>query len=123
MLRKKAIYLSILFVLFFSSMGISMVFAQPEGYPNNKPISLYIPFGAGGGSDVLGRIIVSLDYDYFKTNMVPVIKPGASGTIATDLVYHSKPDGYTLLLGAPHMVTSLLKTIQMRIKQYRRSED
>ncbi len=80
------------------------VHAQPAGYPS-KPINLVIPFAAGGGSDILARVIVSMDNEYFKTNMVPVIKPGASGTIATDYVYNSTPDGYTLLLGAPHMIT------------------
>jgi len=78
--------------------------AQPAGYPS-KPINIVIPFAAGGGSDILARVIVSMDNEYFKTNMIPVIKPGASGTVGTDYVAHSKPDGYTLLLGAPHMIT------------------
>ena len=107
MLRKKTICFSILVVLSLTILTATMVYAQPKGYPGNKPIKLYIPFPAGGGSDVLARVMVSLDYDYFKTNMVPVIKPGASGSIATDFVYHSKPDGYTLLLAAPHMITLL----------------
>ena len=105
MLRKKVICLIILVAL--SILTGAMAWAQPEGYPGNKPISMLIPFPAGGGSDILGRIIVSLDYQYFGTNVVPVIKSGATGSIATDYVYHSKPDGYTLLLGAPHMITLL----------------
>lgn len=98
--------LIVLLVVGFSFLGVSTAFSQPPGYPS-KPISLIIPFSAGGGSDIVARLIVSLDSDYFGVNMVPVIKPGASGSIATDYVYHAKPDGYTLLLGAPHMMTIL----------------
>ena len=106
MSRTKMSLLFVLLVMSITLLSGKMIYAQPPGYPS-KPINLIIPFSAGGGSDILGRLIVSLDSEYFGVNMVPVIKPGASGSIATDYVYHSKPDGYTLLLGAPHMITIL----------------
>jgi len=106
MLRKKGICFSILFLLSFTVLAGTAAFAQPKGYPS-KPISLLIPFRAGGGSDIIARGIVHLDTKYFKENLIPVIKPGASGSIATDFLYRAKPDGYTLLFGAPHMITLL----------------
>jgi len=99
-------FLVILSVLSVTILPTAMVYAQPAGYPS-KPISLIIPFKAGGGSDIIARLLVSMDADYFGVNMIPVIKPGASGSIAASYVYHSKPDGYTLLFGAPHMITLL----------------
>jgi len=76
MFRKKTICLFILLLLGVTVWSATTVFAQPKGYPS-KPISLLIPFPAGGGSDIIARGFVSLDTDYFKVNMIPVIKPGA----------------------------------------------
>ena len=106
MLKKTIRFLVVYFVLSVTVFIGAMVYAQPAGYPS-KPISLIIPFKAGGGSDIFARLIVSMDAEYFGVNMIPVIKPGASGSIATGYVYNSKPDGYTLLFGAPHMITLL----------------
>jgi tripartite-type tricarboxylate transporter receptor subunit TctC len=106
MLRKRGFCFFIFFLLSFALLAGTAAFAQPKGYPS-KPISLLIPFPAGGGSDIIARGIVHLDTKYFKVNMIPVIKSGASGSIATDFLYRAKPDGYTLLFGAPHMITLL----------------
>jgi len=106
MLKKKGVGFFIFFLLSFIILTGTVVYAQPKGYPS-KPISLLIPFPAGGGSDIIARGFVSLDTDYFKVNMIPVIKPGATGSIATDFLYRAKPDGYTLLFGSPHMITLL----------------
>lgn len=66
-------------------------------YPE-KPIRIIVPFGAGGGTDVIARVVA----DHLGRTMGTVIvenKPGAGGTIGSDAAAKSRPDGYTLLLG------------------------
>ena len=67
--------------------------AQP--YPN-KPIRLIVPLAAGGAADIVGRLLqVPLE----KALGQPIVienKPGASGTIGTELVVKATPDGHTL---------------------------
>ena len=73
--------------------------AQP--YPV-KPISLIVPFPAGGTTDVLAR---ALGQELSRSLGQPVVvesKPGAGATLGADFVAKAKPDGYTLLMGAVH---------------------
>ncbi|MFT3813993.1 MAG: tripartite tricarboxylate transporter substrate binding protein [Acidovorax sp.] len=67
-----------------------------------KPISLIVPFPAGGTTDVLARAV---GQELAKSLGQPVIvenKPGAGATVGADYVAKSRPDGYTLLMGAVH---------------------
>ena len=72
------------------------VCAQP--YPS-KPIRLVIPFGAGGNTDVVGRIVGQKVSEAIGQQILIDNRPGAGGNIATELVARSAPDGYTLLMG------------------------
>ena len=84
----------------------------PRHWPA-KPISLIVPFAAGGTTDVLARAI---GQELSKSLGQPVIvesKPGAGATLGADFVAKSKPDGYTLLMGAVHhtIATSVYKKL------------
>ncbi len=82
--------------------AISMaVTVQAQPFPS-KPISLVVPFPAGGTTDVLAR---ALGQELAKSLGQPVIvenKPGAGATLGADFVAKAKPDGHTLLMGAVH---------------------
>lgn len=69
-----------------------------EAYPN-KPLRLVIPFGAGGITDVVGRLIGQRLGEELKQTVLIDNKPGAGGAIAAQAVALAAPDGYTLLLG------------------------
>jgi tripartite-type tricarboxylate transporter receptor subunit TctC len=70
--------------------------AAAQGYPS-KPITLIIPFSAGGDSDLSGRNVAIHASKYLNNQpIVPVNRAGASGAIGTMWVKNAAPDGYTL---------------------------
>jgi len=76
--------------------------AQPAAaadYPS-RAIRLVVPFAPGGGTDVLGRIIVQRLSDQWHQPIVVENQPGASGGIGTRAFVKAEPDGYTLLMAS-----------------------
>lgn len=86
--------------------------ALAQAWPS-RPISLVVPFPAGGTTDVLARAVGG---QLSKSLGQPVMienKPGAGATLGADFVAKAKPDGYTLLMGAVHhtIATSVYKKL------------
>ena len=86
--------------------------AMAQAWPS-RPISLIVPFPAGGTTDVLARAV---GQELSKSLGQPVLvesKPGAGATLGADFVAKAKPDGYTLLMGAVHhtIATSAYKKL------------
>ena len=76
-----------------------LALAQPNAiaYPT-KPIRLVVPFPAGGATDIFARTLSQKLAEKIGATVVVENKPGAGGTLGSDLVAKSPPDGYTLLL-------------------------
>jgi len=94
--------------------------AQSQTYPE-RPITFVVPFGAGGGTDVIGRM---LQESISKDLGQPIIiddRPGANGTIGSRYAARAKPDGYTLLLTASS--TFSLNPNLMKDPQYDQIKD
>lgn len=70
--------------------------ARPASYPSG-PITVIVPYGAGGSTDVIARLLSNSVAERLKVNFVVENKPGAGGNIGTRQVAVSAPDGYTLL--------------------------
>jgi tripartite-type tricarboxylate transporter receptor subunit TctC len=71
---------------------------QAQDYPN-RPIMLVVPYAAGGGNDVMARIVADKMSKTLGQQIVIENRGGAGGTIATRAVAKSAPDGYTLVIG------------------------
>ena len=71
--------------------------AQAPAYPN-KPIRLVVPFPAGGATDIFARTLSQKLAEKIGASIVVDNKPGAGGTLGSDLVAKAVADGYTLLL-------------------------
>ena len=71
--------------------------ASAQDYPT-KPITLVVPFPAGGGNDALARLVAEKMSRTLGQQVVVENRGGAGGTIATRAVAKTAPDGYTILL-------------------------
>jgi tripartite-type tricarboxylate transporter receptor subunit TctC len=67
-----------------------------QEYPD-RAINLVIPMAPGDGLDVSGRLMAEELGKLLKVSIVPMNKPGATGTVGTDAVVKAKKDGYTIL--------------------------
>src|ERR1700712_3762641 len=73
--------------------------ANAADYPDNA-IKMIVPFAAGGGTDVLARIVAQNLNAKWGQPVVVENQPGASGAIGTRAVMKAAPDGYTLLMAS-----------------------
>src|SRR4030088_1077705 len=73
--------------------------ASAADYPNHA-IKMIVPFAAGGGTDVLARIIAQNLNSKWGQPVVVENQPGASGGIGTRAAAKADPDGYTLLMAS-----------------------
>lgn len=78
-------------------MASAPTLAAEPAYPT-KPIRLLLGFPAGGGSDIVARLVAKPLGERLGQNVVVDNKPGAGGNIASDMLVRSAPDGYTLIL-------------------------
>jgi len=81
-----------------STLMFSATAATAGEYPD-RPIRLLVPGAAGGGMDVVARLVANTIGESLKQAVVVENKPGAAGNIAVNQLAKSPPDGYTIVLG------------------------
>jgi tripartite-type tricarboxylate transporter receptor subunit TctC len=99
--RFKAKFLSVL--LFLGILVLTTPIAAWAAFPE-KPITIVVPYSAGGGTDLQARGLASVAEKYFGQAVVVTCKPGGGGAVGTAYVARSKPDGYTLLFAVPAVI-------------------
>jgi len=94
-------------------MVSSAAFAQ---YPT-KPVSIIVPFAAGGPTDTVARVMAQAMTKPMGQTLLVENKPGAGGTIAAEYVAKANPDGYTVLLHHIGMSTApaLYRTLRFNV--------
>ena len=93
-MRAAAIALLVGFVL---AAGVDRTLAQPDDYPS-RTITFLCPFPAGGGPDILTRLLAQELQDKLGKPVIVDNRPGAGTQLAANATAKSAPDGYTLFL-------------------------
>ena len=90
-------------------------------WPNDRPIRVLVGFGAGGGTDIVSRIIAQPLSELLKQSVVVENRVGAGGTLAAEYVARADKDGYTALMTSPAHTVSAAMLKSMRydaVKDY-----
>jgi tripartite-type tricarboxylate transporter receptor subunit TctC len=87
-----------------ASLGSAIVLgaasALAQSFPS-RPITMIVPYAAGGSADVIGRLVATEMSKTLGHNVILELRPGAGGNIGAELVARTaRADGYTILLGS-----------------------
>ena len=83
-----------------AGLATTAVVASAQARYPNQTIKIVVGFAAGGGNDIIARIIGQKLQEGLGTTVIIENRPGAGGKIAAEAVMTAPPDGYTLLVGA-----------------------
>jgi tripartite-type tricarboxylate transporter receptor subunit TctC len=89
------------------SVGVALTQAEAasaDSYPS-APVHIVVGFAAGGGTDIVGRIVAQTLATKLGGSFIVLNKPGAGAMIGAETVSKAAPDGYTLLLGTSAELT------------------
>jgi tripartite-type tricarboxylate transporter receptor subunit TctC len=78
-------------------LALAAAAAQAQGYPG-RPVTIVVPFGAGGPADIYARFLGSRMQEPLGQPVVVENRPGAGSVVGSNAVAKSAPDGYTLLM-------------------------
>lgn len=90
---------------FVSWFGLAATGACSQGYPD-RPVKLIVGFAAGGGSDIVARVVAQHLSPQLGQPVVVENRPGVGGVLGSDFVAKSPPDGHTLLLATAGHATA-----------------
>src|SRR5205809_448255 len=84
-------------------LGLALAVSVPaigaaQKFPD-RPVKMVVGFSAGGGTDVVARIVAQKMSESLGQTVVVENRPGASGLIAVEAVTKLPADGYTLMMG------------------------
>ena len=85
-----------------SLLALALAFCAParaDEFPN-RPVKIIVPYAAGGGTDIVARIVAQKLQEKWGPAVVVENRAGAGGNVGAEAVYTAAPDGYTLLFTA-----------------------
>ena len=86
-------------------IGLASTAPALAEYPE-KPIEFIIPFGAGGGADIEGRLLATEMGKILGVNFVPINKVGGGGAVTYTYIKNAAPDGYTVGWNSTSVLTT-----------------
>jgi tripartite-type tricarboxylate transporter receptor subunit TctC len=84
------------FLVLVTLAGLAAAPAHAQQYPS-RPVTIVVPFAAGGGSDLLARLVAQKLEEKLGKPFIIENRPGAATTLAAMQVVRAAPDGYTLM--------------------------
>ncbi len=93
MAKRRSVLAAVAIAALFELLACGML--QAQDYPT-KPINFYIPYSAGGATDLACRALGDAAGKTLGQTLVPINRAGAGGTLTAMAVMTSKPDGYTI---------------------------
>ncbi|WP_420961327.1 Bug family tripartite tricarboxylate transporter substrate binding protein [Brucella sp. IR073] len=106
-----------------ASVLASLALGAPAGaqqFPS-RPVTLVVPFSAGGSTDVVARIVAEKMAEGLGQQVVVENVGGAGGSLGADRVARAEPDGYTILMGT--VATHALNPLIFKTKPYDAEKD
>ncbi len=86
-------------LVFVAVLLPAMTAAQAQTFPS-KPVRVVVPFAAGGGADIIARVMAQKLTDAWGQQVIVDVRAGGGSVVGTEIVARSAPDGYTLLYAA-----------------------
>src|SRR3954462_14005736 len=86
------------FIAALFCIGLAAAAAAQDNYPS-KPVKILVPYGPGGATDIVARIVVQRLTESMGQSFVVEKRPGANGNIALEATAKAPADGYTLPVG------------------------
>jgi tripartite-type tricarboxylate transporter receptor subunit TctC len=87
------------------ALGVAAAATPAVAFPD-KPIEFVIPFGAGGGADIEGRLLATEMSKVLGVPVTPVNRPGGGGAVTYTHIKNAKPDGYTVAWNSTSVLTT-----------------
>ncbi|MEN9587889.1 MAG: hypothetical protein RIT15_1464, partial [Pseudomonadota bacterium] len=84
-----------------AALAIASSLASAQSWPT-KPVTLIVPFPAGGGTDAFARPLSAQFAKQTGKQLIIDNRGGAGGTVGASIAAKAAPDGYTLFMGAVH---------------------
>jgi len=89
-----------------------------EAWTPSGPIKLIVPYGAGGSTDTIGRLLADKMEDILKVPVVVENVPGGVGAVGVQQVYNAKADGQTLVMASGSIQTIVPHTTDLGYDPY-----
>ncbi len=88
-----------------AAVGLAVAATPAQAFPDG-PIEFVIPFGAGGGADIEGRLLAKEMSAILGVPVTPVNRPGGGGAVTYTYIKNSKPDGQTVGWNSTSVLTT-----------------
>jgi tripartite-type tricarboxylate transporter receptor subunit TctC len=93
-------------VFLMLALAAALPAATAYGKWPDKPVRVIVPFAPGGSTDIIARVLTARLSQEFGQQFIVDNRAGAGGSIGTDIVVRSNPDGYTVIIVATSYATN-----------------